>query len=111
MSDLTGNFGGIEAAHCKDTTCNRVCIPLREVCATDNNVRQEESWVWIVLPRICELVPHERCIHPGWLDDRYQGMAGGVVLGKVERGRYYMGNALELKGIIFVAVKESASTV
>jgi hypothetical protein len=71
MSDLSSNFGGIEAAHCKDTACNRVCIPLWEVCATDNNIREEESWVWIVLSRVCELVPHERCIHPGWLDDWY----------------------------------------
>jgi hypothetical protein len=111
MSDLSSNFGGIEAAHCKDTSCNRVCIPLWEVCATDNNIGQEESWVWIVLPRVCEFVPHERCIHPGRLDDWYQGIAGGVVLGKVERGRYYVSDALELKGIIFIAVKEGASTV
>lgn len=38
MSDLASNFGGVEASHCKDTTCNRVCIPLWEVCATDNDI-------------------------------------------------------------------------
>ena len=111
MSDLSSNFGGIEATHGKDTACNRVCIPFWEVCATDNNIGQEEPWIWIVLPRVCELVPHERCIYPGWLNDWYQGIAGGVVLGKVERGRYYVSDALELKGIVFVAVKESRPTV
>lgn len=111
MSDLACDFGRIEAAHCEHSTSNCVRISIGEVCATDHNIRQEKSRIWIVLPRICELVAHEGRIHPCRFDDRYEGIACSVVLGKVKSGRDDVRNASELKRIITVAVKESASTV
>jgi hypothetical protein len=111
MSDLACDFGGIQATHRKHTTSNSVCISVGEVGATDDNIRQEKSWIWIVLPRIRELVAHERRIHPSGFDDRYEGIARSVVLRKVKGGRDDVRNALELERIIAVAVKESASAM
>jgi len=111
MSDLAGDFGGVEAPHCEHATCNSVRISVREVCTTDNNIRKEKSWIGIELPRICELVAIERRIHPSGFDHGYKGIACSLVLGKVKRSRDDMRDAFKLKRIITVAVKESVSAV
>lgn len=111
MSDMTSDFGGVEAAHCEHTPCNRVRISVGEVCATNNHIGKEEPRIWIILPRICELVAHERRVYPSRFDDRYQCITGSVVLGKVERCSDDVGDTSELERFITVAVKEGASTM
>lgn len=95
-----GTHGGdprvIETALGHDTADDGIFIALWDITTGDHHVVQEESGVRAVLAHVGEFFLGERGMHPVWLDNRNQGVFGGVELGKVNGHGHDMAESREV---------------